>query len=57
MEKYNAKCYYCEEEFVIDDLVGHMQCPHCGNSLEKERAVKYYSSLKKEKSEDKKVTA
>ena len=55
MEKYNAKCYYCEKEFVLDDLVGHMQCPHCGNSLEKERAVKYYSSLKKEKSEDKKV--
>lgn len=55
MEKYNAKCYYCEKELVLDDLVGHMQCPHCGNTLEKERAAKYYSSLKKEKLEDKKV--
>ena len=55
MEKYNAKCYYCEKELVLDDLVGHMQCPHCGNTLEKERAVKYYSSLKKEKLGDKKV--
>lgn len=54
MEKYDAKCYCCEKEFKTEDLVGNISCPYCGSQIEKERAVKYYSTLKKEQYENKK---
>lgn len=44
----NARCPVCNGEFYSDNTAPSTVCPHCGNTVETVRALKYYAAFRGE---------